>query len=121
MEVIISGRHYDVDEALKTFTEEKFGQLAEAYPKLTSVRVVMHTERSWNVVEAHLHGKHLVLEAKAQSREMVMSVEEVIGKLETQLRKHFEKIQHHKGGESAVAVAPGDEVALEAEKDDDQA
>jgi ribosomal subunit interface protein len=122
MDVIISGRHYTVDETLKSFAEGKFQQLAVEFPKLTSVRVVMHMERGWNVVEAHLHGKLLSLEARGQSRDMAASVEEAVGKLETQLRKHLEKIKHHKGGTSMHAVAPAapGDVDVEEEDDDDE-
>lgn len=96
MEVIISGRHFEVDDGLKAFTEERVQRLADEYGKLNKVRIVLHQERSWQVAEAHLSGKHLNLDAHVQSRDMAVSVDGVVDKLETQLRRHLEKIQKHR-------------------------
>ncbi|MBT3292255.1 MAG: hypothetical protein HN380_33330, partial [Victivallales bacterium] len=54
MEVIISGRHLDIDDALREYIQEKLARLEDEYPKLTTARVVLEFERSWRVVEAHI-------------------------------------------------------------------
>jgi putative sigma-54 modulation protein len=102
MEVIVSGRHFEVSEELRAYAEEKIGKLAREYAKLTSARVVMETERNWQIVEAHVNGKHLSLNAKASTEAMEVSVDAVFEKLERQLRKYLEKVQDHRIRNSAA-------------------
>ena len=96
MEIIISGRHFDITDERKVHTEAQVARLADEYSKLTIARVVMEMERSWQVAEIHLTGKNMDIEAKAQTRDMYQSVDEAVDKAEKQLRKQLEKIQQHR-------------------------
>lgn len=120
MEVIISGRHLDIDDALREYIQEKIARLAEEHPKLTTARVVLEFERSWRVVEAHVHGKHLNVDATAKTRDFVASVDGVFDKLERQLRKHLERIQEHRlSGREQNIVNPPEEPVEEDDVDDE--
>ncbi|MBT3378863.1 MAG: ribosome-associated translation inhibitor RaiA [Lentisphaerae bacterium] len=120
MEVIISGRHLDIDDALREYIQEKLARLEDEYPKLTTARVVLEFERSWRVVEAHIHGKHLTLDATAKSRDFAASVDSVIDKLERQLRKHLERIQEHRlSGREQNIVNPPEEPVEDDDFEDD--
>lgn len=116
MDVIISSRHFEIDEALRQYTEQKINKLAADYPKLTTARVVMSLERNWQIVEAHVNGKHLTLNAKSQSNEMSVSVDTVFDKLEKQLRRYLEKVQEHRGGKE---IEPEEEIVISDELDDE--
>ena len=99
MEIIISGRHLlEVDDDIKSYTEEKMRKLENEYPRLISARVVMDLERSWRVVEGHVHANHLNLDAKAKSQNVYTSIDGVVDKLERQLRRYLEKVQNHHVG-----------------------
>jgi len=120
MEVIISGRHLDIDDTLREYIQEKLARLGDEYPKLTTARVVLEFERSWRVVEAHVHGKHLNLDATAKTRDFVASVDGVFDKLERQLRKHLERIQEHRlSGREQSIVNPPEEPIESDDLDDD--
>jgi len=102
MELIISGRnHLQVDEATKAYVEEKMLKLDAEYPKLTTCRVVIGQERGLCLVEAHLNGKHVSLDAEGKSPQLAVSVDMAADKLEKQLRKHLQRLQdrrhNHKG------------------------
>ncbi len=96
MEIILSGRHMELTEELRTYAEDKFAILAEEYHKLTMLRLVFEMERSWHLAEVHLTGKHIDFEAKAKTRDMYTSIDEVFDKLHKQLRKHLEKIHTYR-------------------------
>jgi len=113
MEVIVSGRHVDLDDDTRSYAQDKVKCLATDFPKLTSARVVVHLERSWIIVEVHLHGKHLVLEAKAQSRDVRVSIDAAVEKIEKQLRRHVERLQEHR-------LSPKLRDEPESEPDDDE-
>lgn len=96
MEIIVSARHFHVSDDLKQRAEEALAKLAVEFPKLTSARVVLEMERNWHLVEVNLHGKNLELVAKARSRDMYISLDDAVDKLEKQLRRHLEKVQQHR-------------------------
>lgn len=121
MELIISGRHLDIDDSLREHIQEKIARLGDEHPKLTTARVVLEFERSWRVVEAHIHGKHLSLDATAKTREFVASVDSVFDKLERQLRKHLERIHEHRlSSREQNIVNPPDEPVSDEDILDDE-
>ena len=95
MEIIVSGRHVDVDLVLKEYVEKKLGKLEQEYPKLTMARLVLEVERSWYIAEGHASGKNVTLDAKARTRDPRTAIDQVADKLERQLRKYLERIQSH--------------------------
>ena len=118
MEIIVSGRHFEVSDDLKKYAEDRLRKLGEEYPKVTTARLVFHMERSWHIAEAHVTGKHIELEAKAQTQDMYTSTDEAFAKIEKQLRKHLERMHEHKGaahlGEALAAGTAEATVADEA-------
>ena len=118
MEIIVSGRQFDVDSALRAYVEQKLSLLPTEYGKLTSARVVMSEERGRHIVEGHIYGKHMTLNAKGRSHVVHEAMDEAFEKLERQLRKHVERIHDHRAlplNEAEEAVAAG---AEDAEEDD---
>ena len=96
MEIIISGRHLGVSDQMKEHAEQRLRKLAEEYPKLTSARMVMDLQRNWHLVEAHLHGKNVNLDASARTSDMYASIDSVADKLERQLRRYLDRVQDHR-------------------------
>lgn len=96
MEIIISGRHFDVTEELRAHAQKHLQRLASEFPKLTSVRLVMAMERSWHIAEVHVYAKRAEFDAKARTQDMYVSVDSVAEKLEKQLRRHLDRVQHHR-------------------------
>ena len=96
MDVIISGRHLEIDGSIRTYVQEKLTKIESEFPKLITARVVVDSERNWRVVEIELHGKHLTLVAKAKSPDVFVSIDDAVKKLEKQLRKHLERLQEHR-------------------------
>jgi putative sigma-54 modulation protein len=96
MEIIVSGRQFEVEETLRAYVEEKVGKLATEYNKLTTARLVLSEERGRHIVEGHVSGKHLTLNATGRSHVAAEAIEEVFEKLERQLRKHVDRLHEHR-------------------------
>ncbi|NOY82696.1 MAG: ribosome-associated translation inhibitor RaiA [Kiritimatiellaeota bacterium] len=107
MDIITSGRNLDVTPELRLHIENRLRKLADEYPKLTTVRIVLAIERSWHVAEAHLNGKHLTLKARARTPDMYTSIDTIADKLEIQLRRHVERLREHR---AKRAASPGADV-----------
>lgn len=97
MEIIISGRQFEVDTALRDYAEEKVQQLTREYSKLTSARLVLSEERGRCVAEGHLAGKNMTLNASARGESLPrVAIDAVVEKLERQLLKRVERIRDHR-------------------------
>ena len=110
MELIISGRHLEIDDIIRDYTQKRLQKLLAEYPHLTTVRVIMDLERNWRIAEICLNGKHLSLSAKAKTQDMFLSIDNAADKLETQLRKHYDRLQRlHRSGKLRDAEKTTDE------------
>ncbi len=97
MDIIISGRHVSVTDAIREHAEEKLGPVVESYPKITSARLVLDVQKNRQEAEVIIHGKNLEVEARAESYDMYESIDKAVDKADKQLKKHFDKLQdHHK-------------------------
>ncbi len=117
LELIMTGRHFDVPAELREHIADRFLALAEDNPKLTSARVVMEIERGRQLAEIHLHGKNLSVDATASSHDMYVSFESAFDKIEKQVRRHLERIQDHRPKKGELKVIVEGEPSLAAEEE----
>jgi len=93
MELIISVKHFDLNETDREFAHELADKLGEDFGKLNTLRMVMNTERNWCIVDALLNGKNVSLNAKARAATMAAAISNAVEKLEKQMRRYLEKVQ----------------------------
>ncbi len=93
MELIISGKHFEIDAELRQIAETSAAKLEESYAKLSSLRLVLSKERNWQIADAVLNGKNISLVAKAKSSDIRVSITNVLEKLDKQLRRLKSKIK----------------------------
>jgi len=93
MELIISGKHFEIDDELRQIAETSAARLEESYAKLSSLRLVLTKERNWQIADAVLNGKNISLVAKAKSNDIRISITNVLEKLDKQLRRYIEKVK----------------------------
>ena len=69
MEIIVSAKHYEIDDELKALAETQTKKLESEFElqKLTSLRIVFSLERNWHIADALLNGKRFSFNAKAVS------------------------------------------------------
>ncbi len=97
MEIIVSGRHLSVTDAIKAYAQEKLEAVLEGYHKISSARVVLDVQKSRCKAEIIVHGKNINVEADEESYDMYESIDKAIIKIDHQISKYFDKIQdHHK-------------------------
>lgn len=97
MSIIVSGRHGLISDAEKEYTEKKLGAILDEYHKITSARVVLDVQKMRHFTEIIVYGKHLNIEAEAESYDIYESIDSAVGKIDKQLRRFFDKVQdHHK-------------------------
>jgi putative sigma-54 modulation protein len=95
MQVIISGHHLEITDALKVYTEEKFAKLARHFDKVTDVHVILSVEKLVQKAEATLHFSGTKFFAEDEQADMYISIDHLVDKLDRQILKHKEKHASH--------------------------
>lgn len=113
MQISVSARHGQLSEANKAKVQAKVEKLAKYFERLTSIGVTVDLENADNVaVEILVSAEHKHdFVATDRAGELMAAVDNVMHKLEQQLRKYKEKVQdHHKspGLRQTGATAPSD-------------
>jgi putative sigma-54 modulation protein len=96
MRLMITGRHVVITSALRQYIETKMRRLDRYGVRLTTLQVLLGVEKLHHAAEAIgvFHGRRL--QAKATTQEMYASIDQVVDRLETQIRKVKDRIVNHK-------------------------
>jgi len=121
MRLQVKGRNVEVSEAIRDYAQEKLGKLERQLADPTRVELELTVERNpsiaaSHVAEATVWTKGPVLRARESSSDMKASIDQLVDKLERQVKRYREKRRSHRharadGGqlESAPVVPLEDE------------
>lgn len=99
MQLTISGHQIDLTDSMKNYIGEKMERIERHFDHLNSIDVVLHVEKIHHKAEATVNAKGVTLHAHADSENMYATIDELTDKLDSQVRKHKEKItDHHRSG-----------------------
>ncbi|MHC4187045.1 MAG: ribosome hibernation-promoting factor, HPF/YfiA family [Planctomycetota bacterium] len=98
MDFIITGRHINVTEAIKTYAEEKTSKLPRYYNSINQVKVIIDGKEHNDInVEIIARGEHnKVFVAEETSKDAYKAIDIVVRKLERQLRRIKSKERNNK-------------------------
>ena len=97
MQIKISARHGSLSETTKSKITAKVEKLTRHFERLASITVTVdleHRETPGVDIQVSAEHKHDFV-ARCQGEELMAAVDQVIHKLEQQLRKYKDKIQDH--------------------------
>ena len=112
MQIKISTRHGSISDATREKIGEKVERLNRLFERLTSIEVTIDMERrELPVVDLKVSAEHKHdFAATAQMEDIMVSIDQVIHKLEQQLRKYKEKVvDRHRGSPSRESGSPAEE------------
>ncbi len=96
MQVIVTGHHLDITDALKAHVDAKFEKLARHFDNVTDVHVILSVEKLVQKAEATLQLSGAKLFAEDHQEDMYAAIDEMVDKLERQITKHKEKTGSHR-------------------------
>lgn len=115
MQIMVSGRHFEMTDALRAYVTEKAEKLQRYYDRIHRVDVVFDAEAGTHVVEIIARADHhTTFVAKHDDHDPYASVDQVIKELGRQLTRHKERFRNRKhsgGGADKHALgesAPGE-------------
>lgn len=107
MQIRVTGRHVEIEDELRRYTEEKIEKLARYYDRIHEVEVVFDHESEQLTMETIVRaGRKQTFVTKESGPDPMALVDVTVDKLERQLTKHKEKHRNHKGGVAADGHTP---------------
>ena len=103
MQIKITTRHGSISEPTKEMIQSKVDKLNRLFERLTAISVTVDLEKAdVPVVDLHVSAEHKHdFQASYSSGDLFGSVDQVVHKIEQQIRKYKTKIQDHNKPSSA--------------------
>ncbi|MCX5770622.1 MAG: ribosome-associated translation inhibitor RaiA [Candidatus Hydrogenedentes bacterium] len=95
MNLMVTGRHIEVTDALKSYVEGGLAKLRTHFDKVIDADVVLSIEKHRHIAEINLHANGIRIHGKESSSDMYASVDAVLGKLDKQIRRFKDRINRH--------------------------
>lgn len=110
----IRGKNIEVTDALKNYVEKRVGKVTKYFDRVGEIVVLLTTTKGKHTIEVTMPiGNGVLLRGEETTNDMYTSIDQVVGKLERQIRKQKTKLQRRfRGGgfkaENLPEVAPGE-------------
>jgi putative sigma-54 modulation protein len=118
-EIKVTGRHVAVTDAIVDYARKKVEGLHLDYPRIIDAQVILDVEKYRHMAEVVLHcNNHITIDASAETPDLYASIDEVVGKIAQQMRKHKTKImRQHRPRRAQIRHLEEHVIADEAEPD----
>ena len=92
----ITGRHLVITPALRQHIESRFERFVRYEVKLSHLEVILGVSKLQHNAEVVCTIQGRRIQAKASTREMYATIDQLVDRLDTQIRKHKERQTDHK-------------------------
>jgi len=96
MQTTFTFRNMEAGEWLKEYAEKKLSRIERYVDKPVSATVILSMEKFRNVAEIKLSARNIVLQGSEEAKEMTLAIDNVIDKIERQIKKIKQKTRNHK-------------------------
>ena len=98
MQLAVTFRHMDATSALKDYAKEKVERINKYFPDPIKAHVVLSCDRGFNHIADVIITLHngFVIKGQETTEDMYSSIDLVMAKIERQVRRYKEKLQHHR-------------------------
>jgi putative sigma-54 modulation protein len=100
MNIIINGRHLEITPALKEYAEKKIKRISRYISNISEAVVTITVEKYRHKAEVLLKVNGVLIQAEGETGEVYSSIDEVVEKLERQIKKYKEKLVSHRKSEN---------------------
>jgi putative sigma-54 modulation protein len=102
MQIRTTARHFDLTEDLKGFSEKEIKRLEKYFNHIIDCHLILDQEKNRITAELKTKVYGTVLSSKYRSYDLYDSIEKVVGKMQTQLKRYKAKLQDKKAKKSQV-------------------
>ena len=105
MQIIITGHHLDVTEALRDYVNSKMEKLERHFDQVTDINVILSIEKLRHKAEATVPVNGSNIFANAEDQDMYAAIDALVDKLDRQIIKRKEKVTDHHRNEGSPKKA----------------
>jgi len=105
MQVIITGRHMEVTNALREYVTTKIEKLGK-YLNILEAHVILSVEKYRHTAEVTIQAKRTKIHGQEETGDMYQAIDTVIDKIEKQIKKRKEKITSRRPKSVGEAGSP---------------
>lgn len=100
MDIVVSGKHLEVTDAIRTYASNKVSKLPRYYDRIRTVDVLIDKKDHHSQdVEMIVHvDRHDPFVARSKGDDLYACIDQTVDKLERQLTEHKDKLRSHKHG-----------------------
>jgi putative sigma-54 modulation protein len=95
MQLTITGLHFDVSPALRSYVDSKLAKLERHFDHLTDVHCVLTVEKLQHKAEATVNLAGGTIHADSVEADMYAAIDGLVDKLSRQVKKYKEKVTDH--------------------------
>ena len=96
MKISITGHHVNITDTLNSYTKTKFQKLKKHSENIINIHAILTVEKERMKAEATLKTKNGNLFAANEENNMYAAIDEIVEKLDRQLKKEKEKITNYR-------------------------
>jgi len=101
MQVVVTFRHFEANDAVKSYAKEKMLKLKKYLERPLEARVVLSVEKFRSIAEATITGDGYTINGMEKTNDMYSAIDKLVGKLERQILKHRGKAKPRRSGFSS--------------------
>ena len=101
MNVIVSGQHLKITEAIKEYAKEKCKKIEKYLENITEVNVMLTVEKTKSEGSVHkadvtIYATGKTIRIESQDKDLYAAIDNMADKMERQVRKYKEKLKDRK-------------------------
>ena len=108
MQVNISGHHVEISDSLKDYINSKMVRVKRHFDHVIDAHVVLDVAKQRHKAETTLQISGTKIHAQSEHDDMYAAIDDMIDKLDRQVRKHKEKLTDHHRREGGLKQQPGE-------------
>jgi putative sigma-54 modulation protein len=118
MQIAVTFRHMEADEALKERVQEKVGKLGKYIENPQEIRVVLSAEKFRHIAEITLSGDGGTFNSEGRDSDLYTAIDQMVEKMERQIRDSRERARSKRvAAAAAEGVLPETGAAEEREEE----
>ena len=111
MRLEVKGRNVEVNDAIRRYAAEKLDRIEKQLPETTQIEVELQVEKNPSIADHHIAEatvwtKGSTIRARERSVGMEASIDQLVDKLERQVKRYREKRSRRETGRRANGTAP---------------
>jgi len=119
MKISVIARHLELDDDTRSYAEKKLQKIETFFGRIMEAVMVLSAEKHRRIAEVTLKAKHVTFHATEETENIRSAIDNVMEKVEAQIKKFKEKLRDNKRRIKGVPVESQSEREIEVENNQD--